>query len=194
MNLSARDKRALTILTVAVVVFLLVDFGLLPLVDRFAEARQTLAVRELALRKYRRSAASEAARQSSLSELQKRLATTEAAMLESQTAALAAAELQRTLKEVAAANQIELSGTEFLPAKPLDYEHTLISTRFAVSANMERLVNFLVALETGPKSLGVRSLTVYANTGNPEKKVNATLVLSGVMRAEKAPEKGKEKG
>ena len=194
MNLSARDKRALTILTVAVVVFLLVDFGLLPLVDRFAEARQTLAVRELALRKYRRSAASEAARQSSLSELQKRLATTEAAMLESQTAALAAAELQRTLKEVAAANQIELSGTEFLPAKPLDSEHTLISTRFAVSANMERLVNFLVALETGPKSLGVRSLTVYANTGNPEKKVNATLVLSGVMRAEKAPEKGKEKG
>ena len=194
MNLSFRDKRALSVLGAAVFVFLLVDFGLLPLVDRLAEARQGLAVQELTLRKYRRAAASEAARQSSLSELQKRLATAEAGMLESQTAALAAAELQRTLKEVVAANQIELSGTEFLPAKPLDSEHTLISTRFAVTANMERLVNFLVVLESGPKALGVRSLTVYANVGNPEKKVNATLVLSGVMRAEKAPEKGKEKG
>lgn len=193
MNLSPRDKRALSALAAASVVFLLVDFGLLPLLDRLAEARQGLAVEELTLRKYRRAAASEAARQSSLSELQKRLSTAEAGMLESQTAALAAAELQRTLKEVAAANQIELSATEFLPAKALDSEHTLISTRFTVSANMERLVNFLVVLESGSKALGVRSLTVYANVGNPEKKVSATLVLSGVTRAEKAPEKEKEK-
>lgn len=194
MNLSPRDKRALIVLALAVASFLLIGFGLLPLVDRLAEARQGLATQEMTLRKYRRAATGEVARQASLSDLQKRVVTVEAGMLESPTAALAAAELQRILKEMAAANRIELSATEFLPAKALDSEHTLISTRFTVTANMDRLVNFLVTLESAPKAFGVRTLAVYANVPNPEKKVSATLVLAGVMRTEKVPEKEKKKG
>lgn len=194
MRLARRDQRALIVLAVTVVLFLLIDLGVLPAVDRLQEARQGVPVQELTLKKYRRAVASEAGRQSSLAELQQRVAATEAGMLESETAALAVAELQRTLKELAAANQLELAGTEFLPARVLDSNHTLVSTRFAVVGNVERLVNFLAALQSAPKALAVRALTVASSPTQAEKRVNATLVVSGVVRAEKPAEKEKGKG
>lgn len=193
MRLARRDQRALMALAVAAALFLLIDLALLPAIDRLQEARQGLQVQELTLKKYRRAVASEAGRQSSLAELQQRVAAAEAGMLVSETAALAVAELQRTLKELAAANQLELAGTEFLPARPLDSSHTLVSTRFAVVGNVERLVNFLAALQSAPKALAVRTLTVASNPTQAEKRVNATLVVSGVLRAEKPTEKEKGK-
>lgn len=194
MRLSTRDRRAVIILAVAAVLFAVVDFGLLPAVDRLAEARKGLPVEELTLRKYRRAAASAAARENSLADLQKRVAAVEAGMLESETSALAVAELQRTVKELAAVNQVDLTGTDFLPPRPLDPGHTLVSIRFAVTANTERLVSFLAALETAPKALAVRTLTVIPIGGSPDKRLNLTLAVSGLMRAEKVAEKEKKKG
>lgn len=193
MRLAPRDRRALIILAVAVVLFLVIDLGVLPLIESLQEARREVQVGELTLRKYRRAAAGEGARQTSLADLQKRAATVESGMLESGTAALAVAEMQGLLKDLAAANQIELSATEFLPPKLLDANHTLVSTRFTVTANVERMVNFLTALEAAPKALAVGRLSVNAIPNSPEKRLNVTLVVSGVMRPEKPAEKG-EKG
>jgi Tfp pilus assembly protein PilO len=186
MAIRTRDRRALQWGGVALAAWALLRFAALPAWDNWQQQRAELPLRETALIKYRQALAASGQDRESAEALRNRLREAEAGLLQSATPALAAAELQDWVREVAARHAIELRSSEFLAVPASTGDYAQVPLRLQLQCRLEQFVNFLSEVRSGGRILAVPRLQVQA-TGGDDKIVQVSLTIAGVMRAPQSP-------
>jgi type II secretion system (T2SS) protein M len=189
MNLNSRDKRALVLLGVAVlivVIWKIASSGGPTL--KVAAAADSVPHAEQRLNRLRLIDAKVPAKEELFKKVSDQVSMREKGMIVADTAQQAQTQIQQILRKVGTSFGIDVRGAEFGQVRPLgsDYGEAPVSITF--DCNIEQLVNLLSALGSQPEMLGTSDIRV--NTGNPkDKRVSVRLTVSGVVPKKLIPEK-----
>ena len=184
-KLSRRDRIALTAAAAATALFLLLNYGVLPLLDNLGRSPEVIQQNEVELRRDMRLLAEAELEKSQFSAAGKRLKGLEAGLLESSSPSLANAEWQRLVGQLADSKGIELGSSEVLRVQEVGAGYSLLTGRVQVRCRLDQLVDFLVALATSPRLLSVTGLTVSAPQGDPKGTLNVQLIIGAATRTVK---------
>lgn len=184
-NLQRRDRIALIVGCGAVALFLVVQFGVFPLLDRMPQAPGNIGSKELTLQRYQRLVRESDLERARLAAARQRLASLESGLLESPSGSLANAEWQRLLRELADSQGVELASSEFLRTEDLGGEYSLVIGRAQLRCRLEQLVGFLVALANSPKLMSVTRMRVWAVQGDAQKRLNVEVTIGAPISSAK---------
>ncbi len=192
-KLTPRDRLALKVAGVALVLFLVADFGVLPFFDILQASSGGIEKKELTLRRYQRLVALASSQPNLRAAAEKSLGDAEAGLLESPSESLANAEWQRLVRELAKEKGLELTSSEVLRAEKLSPNYALVTGRVAMSARIDQLVDMLVAMATSPKLLATSNLKITSVGGGPQKLLMVDMTISAAMHTPKAAPGAPEK-
>lgn len=182
-KLSPRDRIALMIAAGAAALFLIIQFGVFPLLDRSAPGPEAVLQKESTLRRDQRLSAQAGGEQARIAVAEDRLKALEAGLLESPSPSLANAEWQRLVGQLADSKSIELGSSEFLRTQDLGSGYALVTGRVQFRCRLDQLVDFLVAVASSPKLLAVTGMGMTVVQGDPEKKLTVELTIGAATRA-----------
>lgn len=192
MTLQDRDKRALSIAAVAVV--LTIGWWLITREDSAVQvvgaAGVSVEQMEKRLQKLRSIAAAVPAREKILSQVKQELDGREKGLIQADTAQQAQAQLVQIVRRLARAQSppMELRGMEIGQAKVFgnDYGEVAISVNF--DCKVEQLVNFLADLTAQKEIIATQEMNIGG--ANPkEKNLPVRMMISGLVRKQLVPEK-----
>ena len=181
MALQQRDRRALKAFGVALGVWLVLSFVIVPAWDQWEQERQMLSLRENALIKHHRMLEKEESATASGSLLRSELQQIEQGLLLGETSALASAELQGWLRVTTLAHGIEVRSSQFMPERNQENGYTQVPIGVQFQCRLDQLVNFLAAVRDDPKVFSILRFNVQAARGD-EKLVDTSLTLAGLIR------------
>ena len=192
MNLNDRDKRALQLLVVAVVVF-----GLVMLATRSSDSGakvvepvQSVARLEKQLDTLRKTAATLPARQEVYKQVSNELAEREKGLIQADTAPQAQARLVQILREVAR-NQnppLDIRQTELGQPRPFGQFYGEVPVSITMDCRTDQLVNFMAFLSAQPELIATEEIRFAS--GNPKTKVvPVRLTVTGIVARKLVPEK-----
>jgi hypothetical protein len=182
-KLSRRDQIALGIGAGGVVLFLLLNFGVLPLFEQPGAGTESVQQREIELRRDKRLLAEEGIEKTSLTTAREHLKSLEAGLLEGSTPSLASAEWQQLVGQLAESKGIDLGSSELLRTQELGSGYSLVTGRVQFRCRLDQLVDFMVALSGFPRLLSVTGLSVVAVQGDPQGRLLVRLTIGAAARA-----------
>ena len=177
-KLTGKDGRAIKIAAAAIAAFALLQYLVLPAWDRARDARQDIAIQEQTLAKYRQAITAAGPRAKEAENMAERLRQAESRLLQADTDALASAELEKLVKGMAAGNGIELKSSEFNRVVDGQDGYKEIPVGIGFQCRVDQLVNFLSALQTSDRLLGVKKLAIQP-TGGAKKEVLVSMTVGG---------------
>ena len=179
-NLSRRER---TVIAAGVLVGILLggwSFVVEPILESNRRAGDLVPAREQMLEKRRDLIARRGVIEAELRSLTERLNAVSARFLTSATPAVAASELQKLVKEMAAQANTEVRSERILP--PAERGELLeIPVEIAVSGEVRQLVDLLARLDGAPKLLTVQDFRLRVVNVSQPKELLATLTLSGYI-------------
>ena len=184
-KLSRRDRIALTAAAITAVLFVLLNFGVLPLLDHLGTSPEEVQQKEVELRRDKRLLAEAELEKGHLTAAADRLKGLEAGLLESPSPSLANAEWQHLVGQLADSKGIQLGSSEFLRIQERGAGYSLVTGRVQLRCRLDQLVDFLVALATSPKLLSVTALSVSAPQGDPQGTLNVQMTIGAAIRTVK---------
>ncbi len=151
-----------------------------PLRDQSRLAGELVPVREQLLARRQELVSRKAAIAAELQALNARIETLNARFLPASTPAVAASELQKLVKDLAASASTEVRSERIMP--PVERGELLeIPIEITVSGEIRQLVDLLSRLEGAPKLLAVQDLRVRVVNISQPRDLLATLTLSGFI-------------
>jgi hypothetical protein len=187
-NLQRRDRVALMVGAVAVGLFLVVQFGVFPMLNRLPQTQGDLEGREVTLRRYQRLVRESALEQVKLITARDRLTGLELGLFEGPSPSLANAAWQRLVRELADSRGIELVSSELLQTQDLASKYSLVVGRIQLRCRLDQLVDFLVALANSPKLMSVTRMRMWAMQGDEKKRLNVELTIGAPVLTAKLAE------
>ena len=185
-RLSRRERTLLLWGGLAVALYLLLDLLLLPFWDSLAETRANAEFQARRVGNYRRMLQEQDRTRSELDRFRRRAQSLEQGLLQSPGDALAGAEIQGLVRDVAAAQGLAIQNSALAPVKPLGPHYRKVSTRISLSGGIHQWADFVAAMGSGPRILFVEDLRISPvradDPGN--KDVRVTLSVSALKRAE----------
>ena len=179
-NVSRRER---TVIAAGVLVGILLggwSFVVEPILESNRRAGDLVPAREQMLEKRRDLIARRGVIEAELRSLTERLNAVSARFLTSATPAVAASELQKLVKEMAAQANTEVRSERILP--PAERGELLeIPVEIAVSGEVRQLVDLLARLDGAPKLLTVQDFRLRVVNVSQPKELLATLTLSGYI-------------
>ena len=179
-NLSRRER---TLVTLAVIVGVLLGGWTLivePILDHNRQAAELVPAREQVLAQKRELIARRAAITAELDTTTTRIDKLAERFLTSATPAVAASELQKLVKDMAAEAKTEVRSERILP--PAERGEILeIPVEIAVSCEIRQLVDLLAKLDSAPKLLPVQDLKIRVVNISQPKDLLVTLTVSGFI-------------
>ena len=179
-NLSRRER---TVIAAGLLVGILLggwSFVVEPILESNRRAGDLVPAREQMLEKRRDLIARRGVIEAELRSLTERLNAVSARFLTSATPAVAASELQKLVKEMAAQANTEVRSERILP--PAERGELLeIPVEIAVSGEVRQLVDLLARLDGAPKLLTVQDFRLRVVNVSQPKELLATLTLSGYI-------------
>jgi len=160
-------------------------FAIQPILEHNRATAELVPAREQALQQRRDLVARRGAIGTDLAATSRRIEAVSARLLTSATPPVAASELQRLAKDMAARAQTEIRSERIL--EPKDRGELLeVSIEIAVSGEVRQLVDLLARIDATPKLLTVQDLRVrVVNLAQP-RDLLATVTLSGFILQGKA--------
>jgi Tfp pilus assembly protein PilO len=183
LKVQQRDKLALIGGGIVLVVFVAFRFVIFPIWDSLQDTRASLPIQEKKLEKYREVAQIAPLRSGEVVTVENRLRQNESGLLASKTAALASAELQDLVTQLAAKQRIDLHSNEFLPVKPVSPYYATVPMTIQFQCRLDQLVDLLQDVTQNPKYLTVSKMSIQS-TAAKDKSVSVGLLISGMMLAE----------
>ena len=186
--MTARDRRALLLGGVALVILLISVMSKRTPEVKVATAADTVEQAERKLAKMRQLAATVPGKEELLKKVSLELGAREKGMIAADTAQQAQAQIQQVIRKLGAELKIEVRGAEFGQVKALgtDYGEAPVSVTF--DCTIDQLVNLLASLGSQEQMLGTTDVRV--NSGNSkEKRINVRLTVAGVVAKKLIPEK-----
>jgi hypothetical protein len=184
-KLSRRDRIALGAGLGAAALFVLLNYGLLPLLGSLDISPGVIQQKEVELRRDQRLLAEAELEKAHLSAARERLKGLEAGLLENSSPSLANAEWQRLVGQLADSKRIEVGSREVLRIQELGAGYSLVTGRVQFRCRLDELVDFLAALAASPKLLSTRDLDVLSFQGDPKQKLTVELTIGAATRTVK---------
>ena len=184
MTLQGRDRRALSILAVAVVLVAIWWMaGGDPATPAVVAAVDNVPAAEKRLARLRLLAASVPGKDQVLRQVQSELGRREAGLIQADTAAQAQAQLVQIVRRLARAENLDIRNTEIGEVKKFgaDYGEVAVAANF--ECGIEQLLNLMAALTAQKEMIGTTDLRI--GTANPKQKtMPVRLTVSGLVRKE----------
>lgn len=159
-------------------------FWLLPFFEGIQGGEGDIAAQKKRIAKYRQTLKGRGELETRLVSLNKALERTEAVLLTGKTAALAAADIQNVLNEIAIGSGVEIKSIQVLKSPQKDTEPYIgIPIQFTVSATIRQLKDILYKVETSPRIfLTVERIGIsVVGAGGPEQ-IRCDITVSGIMK------------
>lgn len=189
MRITAREKRVIAAGAVAVLA-VMVYYAMTLLPDR-EELRRTVELKKKMLLKQRETLSGEEIYKARLEQYSKQLEQDMTKLLPGDNPNVAAAELQKMLKDFADRSSVEITGRNVLAPKKPENGIQKVSVRIDTNCNPEQLVQFLTAVENCEKFLTIDELTINSIRVLRRFELRPNLTISGYIAAQetKAEEK-----
>lgn len=168
---------ALTVGAAGVGLFLALQFGVLPLLDRLPKSAGDSESKELTLQRYQRMVRESAVEQSKLTATRERLKDLESGLLESPSTSLANAEWQRLVRELADGQGAELGSSEILRTEDLGGGYSLVVGRAQLRCPMDKFVAFMVGLANSPKLMSATRMRLLSAQGDALNRLTVELTI-----------------
>ena len=192
MSISERDRRALILLGVGLVVAAVLYFGFpnnggTAGVPATAGTVDNIALAQQRLTRLRQIAATVPAREAVLKQTSADLADRERGIIQADTAPQAQAALLEIARRLGKDEQIDLRGGDFGAPKAYG-DYGLVYATVTFDCHVEQLVNFLADLSREPEIVVPSEERI--TSGNPkEKTVAVRMLLAGVVAKKLVPQK-----
>ncbi len=188
-RLSGRERTLLVWGGLALALYLLLDLAVLPYWDSLGETRANAEFQARRVRNYRRMLQQQDRTRSELDQLRRRTESLEQGLLDSAGDALAGAEIQGLVKDIAAAHGLTIQNSNLEPVEKISPQYSKVSTRVGLQGGIHQFVDFMAAMGSDPKILFVEELRIAPVRVNvaKEKDIRVTLAISAMKQAE--PEK-----
>jgi hypothetical protein len=188
MTMSTRDRRALVLLGVGLLVILIWRFGVYG--DKQAPvvaASDSIPLAEKRLARLRQIAAGVPGKETILKNVSSELAAREKGMIVAETAAQAQAQILQIVRKIGKSAGVDVRPSDIGQARKLgDYGEVAVGVTF--ECRIEQLVNLLADLANQPELLATSDIRVASGNAK-EKTVNVRLGLSAVVPRKLIPEK-----
>ena len=187
MKLQPRDRRALVLLAVGVVlVMMYVAFSGAESPATVVAGESSVPLAEKRVAKLRRVAATVPVKKSELKGVLSELATREKGVILADTAAQAEAHLLQNVRRLAKTEGIDVRGGEFLPPQPLGDDYGEVAVAVSFECQIEQLVNLLADLTKEPELLATREIRVTSSNAK-DKKIGVRVMFSGITSRKLVP-------
>ena len=194
VELRQRDRRALILLGLAVVVYLGVTQAVLPAYDYLKVASATAAEKEDQLRKYRRALERKGRYEQLAPAARAQVDAAESILIRGDNASLASAELQSLIEEIAKGAEVNVSQRSVTPPRKVDEFYNEITMSLVFDATPAQVLGFLSGIRTSPKFLTLKNvqisptqpLTEAPKTGEFRKTVRVNVMVAGLLAPAKA--------
>lgn len=182
MKLKPRDRRALILLAASAVLFLLLNYAVVPYGEKFMTSGESLRMAEKKLRHEKELVASAPQVEAQAKALQSRLDTEAQKLLTTTDRSQASAQLQQWIAQRAAEQKVELLRTDFIEAKPYAEDYLRIPVKVELNGPITQVAQFMNALTHGERLVSIDELNVNSSYGDKDKKVRCSMIVSGLMR------------
>jgi len=190
VNVSKRDKRFLTVGAAALLLFLVVNYIILPFIESEGEIREGTEQKEVTLEKFEKIIAGRAEVEKQLALVKKKQSQLNAKLLTGSTPSLAAAEMQKMLEKISAAHDLELKSVKVQDGEKQG-DLLTIPLEIRLQTDLDRTRKFLADIEKNQKYLVVPSLKISVQNQRDPKEVIVTMVVTGFFMKEEAVKEGK---
>lgn len=181
MTISPRDRKAIIAGAVAVGLFVLIRYGILPVYDRIAFQRKDIALKEVTMQKYLEKIEKQAELQQNLAKLTRQGQTIEQSLLKGGTTSLAAADIQRIVDRIAKQSGVDIKSVKVMDAGQRDSFVTVpIQVRF--ESDLTRTCKFVRSIETDRKLLTIPDLSIRVRNMRKGGEIRVTLQIVGFMK------------
>ena len=181
MTLQTRDRRALTLLGGAVVVFGIVYFWPAGGAPKVVSSVDSITASEKRLGKLRDFAALVPQKEEVLKGVSSELAKREGGLIQAGTAPEARAHLLEVLRKLCGGESIEVKSTELGAIGPLGDSYGTVAAAVQVDCHIEQLVNLLAAIAAQPELIAVTDLRITAPNDSKDKIIGVRIGLAGVI-------------
>lgn len=185
MNISKRDKKFLTVGALALLLFLVINYVIVPFIESEREIREGTEQREVTLENYERIIAGRAEVERQLAQVKKKQAQLHAKLLTGSTPSLAAADMQKMLEKIAGAHDLEMKSVKVQDGEKQG-DLLTIPLEIRLQTDLGRTSKFLADIEKNQKYFIVPSLKISVQNQRDPKEVIVTMVVAGFFVKEEA--------
>jgi Tfp pilus assembly protein PilO len=190
VNISRRDKRFLTVGAVALLLFLVVNYVIIPFMESEREIREGTEQKEVTLEKFEKIIAGRAEVEKQLAQVKKKQTQLNAKLLTGSTPSLAAADMQKMLEKISGTHDLELKSVKVQDGEKQG-DLLTIPLEIRLQTDLERTRKFLADIEKNQKYLIVPSLKISVQNQRDPKEVIVTMVVTGFFMKEEAVQEEK---
>ncbi len=185
MNISKRDKKFLTVGAVALLLYLVVNYVVMPFLEREREIREGTEQKEVTLEKFEKIIAGRAEVEKQLVQVKRKQTQLNSKLLTGSTPSLAAAEMQKMLEKISATHDLELKSVKVQDGEKQG-DLLTIPLEIRLQTDLDRTRKFLADIEKNQKYLIVPSLKISVQNQRDPKEVIVTMVVTGFFMKEEA--------
>jgi len=180
MKITPRDKNFIIVGTVAVCIFVLIKFFLLPFYDTTVNQKEDIQLKERTLEKYLQFIQKQAELQQNLKRLAREEKTIQSSLLKGETSSLAAADIQKIVDKAAQSSELDIKSVKVLePGKKEEF--TTIPIQVMLTSDLSRLKKFIDSIETNRKLLTIPELKIRVKDKRRPKEISVTLKILGLV-------------
>ena len=190
MNISKRDKKFLTVGAVALLLYLVVNYVVMPFLEREREIREGTEQKEVTLEKFEKIIAGRAEVEKQLVQVKRKQTQLNSKLLTGSTPSLAAAEMQKMLEKISATHDLELKSVKVQDGEKQG-DLLTIPLEIRLQTDLDRTRKFLADIEKNQKYLIVPSLKISVQNQRDPKEVIVTMVVTGFFMKEEAVQEEK---
>ena len=195
-SLNKREKLIVGAGLLTVLLYVVMQYGILPFWENLGGYSTLIDQYSKRIVSYRRILMGQDTVKAALAEAQQQKATAEAGLLTNASEALANAEMQGILKQLAVSKGLILRRSDVLAVKNLNADYGKISIRVEVSGRIDQLTDFLAAFPNSSPLLFVEEMriTPVVNGDLKQKLIVSSLLIAGVRAADTSAPQPVKKG
>ncbi len=187
MKAYSRNQKSIIALAVAVILFALIKFLLLPAFEKISDQKTNIKFKEKTLEKYAKAIKQQEKLNIRLKKLKRENRKTIKCFLQGETASLAAADLQKIIDGIAEKTGVKIksvkvmdsTGKEGLTSIPLQIKFTSDLTMF------EKFIN---SIENNRKLLTIPALKIRVKNKRKPMGISVTMTISGFAQKDETEE------
>lgn len=166
-----------------------------PEIEELQPAGEEIVLKQKRLIKYRQTVQERSQTDARLIALNRSLERSEAGLLNGETPALAAVDIQNILNQIAGKSKVEVKAMRVLePAEPEDgppvkAQFLRVPVQITVNSTVRQLKEILYGIESSSKLLRIMEMKVTAGRSKQSEQLYSTLVVEGFMNFKGTPKK-----
>ncbi len=183
LKLKINKERKIILVVGAVVILAGILYRFFPVFESMESLEQEIVLKQKKLLKYRQMVQERNELESRLISYNRIIERAESALLEGETSALAAVDIQNILSEITGKSDLEVLTMRIL--KPENKEedlYTTIPVQITLRCTVRQLKEVVYQIESAPKLLRIGDLRVRVVRGKVEGQVQATLTVEGYTK------------